>query len=112
MEQQITLHKNNFWSEVKKHLISALVGAILVGIPFYFKTNASLEKDRGDITELQTAYKSVSSNIADINLKMSIASTQPYTMNQEIQELKKEISSLSARQDKMYEILLDWSRKN
>ena len=107
----IALPKNNFWSEVKKHFISVLIGAVCVGVPFYFKSLATDEKQTVDISELQNAYKEVNGNISAINTKMSISSSEPANTKEQIQDLKQDMKKMSDRQDKMYDILLQLAQR-
>jgi septal ring factor EnvC (AmiA/AmiB activator) len=109
---ELALNKNNFWLEVKKHFISVLIGAVCIGVPFYFKSMATDEKQTVDISELQTAYKDVSGNISDIKMKLSVSSTEPANTKEQIQDLKQDVKKISDRQDKMYDLLLQVAQQN
>jgi len=108
MPQATALKNGNmFWIEVKKHLISALIGAVLVGIPFYFTTTASLTNNANEIVELKTWQKSIHSEISEINLKLNSA----INTREQIADIKADIKQLSERQDKMYDLLLSVVQK-
>lgn len=102
---------NNFLMEVKKHIVSALAGALVVGIPFYFNTNAILKEHSTDIGELKTGVKNLNSNVSEINLKLSTASVEPDNLKEQFQDLKSDVKKISDRQDKMYEVLLQIAEK-
>jgi peptidoglycan hydrolase CwlO-like protein len=106
-----TADKNGFFIEVKKHIVSALFGALCVGIPFYFNTNATLKEHDANIGELKNNVKNINSNISEMNLKLQTMTVEPMNLKEQFQDLKTDVKKISDRQDKMYDILLQVAEK-
>lgn len=118
MESQSLQTQDTPLSYIKKvegHIIKWLIGGIVSGIGltvvFYFNTNSSLANHGEKIKEHDTRISKVEDSQSKINYQPEITAEQINSIKEMVVEIRDRQRATETRQDKMYDIIIELSKK-
>lgn len=97
---------------------TAIVAGCISWAGFYYNTRSSIvDLTKSDaaqteqIGKLAMSVSELTAYVSELNTKTAVISTAPDNLNKQIQDLNQRMARVENQQDKMYEILIDLSKR-
>lgn len=106
---------STIWKKIEDNLAKWVVGTIGViictGIPFYYNTNNTISAHTNSIHSISTEVNDIKEQVSSIKIDPLLNNEQIKAIQETVEDIRIRQQRLEARQDKMYDLMLEIANK-